>query len=301
MVDLNLWQLTYPGTVLEFGTHESGHPFTRQVMVGPVDIETDDVSHPLSEGMLFGRDHRRGRVLEFAGAHLSTAKHPRTRQWVQPMDDSGVFEQAWRGDWLRDRAGRVATCANLDRGRLAYGRPRPYAPDHEQARQGWLTYACGFVTADDKFYDTTEQVLIAGVDPGEAGAFTFPMTFPFTGAAGSETRAWVLNEGTAATWPTITFRRGGRPRLELLDATGGVSWAVTAQTTLAYDESVTVDARPWVRSVKLNGSPASGLLRGSSLDQLRIPPGTSELRLVADDPSGLAEVEVRWRSAWGTL
>ena len=33
MVDLNLWRLEYADTVLDFGTHESGHPFTAQVKI----------------------------------------------------------------------------------------------------------------------------------------------------------------------------------------------------------------------------------------------------------------------------
>lgn len=301
MVDLNLWQLAYDDVVLEFGTHESGHPFTAQVVVGPADRETDDTSHPLSDGLVFGEDRTRGRLLEFAGAHLSTLPHPQTRQWVPVMDDSGVFERAWRADSVRRVRGKVATCANLDRGRLVFGRPRPYVPDHAKARKGWLAYACAFATIDDRFYSTTEHVALAGVDPGSATAFTFPLTFPHEGTAPTETRTWVENAGTADTWPVVTFRGGGHPRVDLLNDMGGVAWSLEVDKVLTDANEVVVDTHPWIRAVTLDGTAAPGLLKGSSLNDAQIPPGVHELRLVASDPTGLAEVEVRWRDAFGSL
>jgi hypothetical protein len=301
MVDLNLWQLAYDDVLLEFGTHESGHPFTEQVKVGPADRETDDLPHPLSDGLVFGQDRTRGRLLEFTGAHLSTMPHPITRRWVPVMDDSGVFEQAWRADAVRAVRGKVAILANVDRGRLVYGRPRPYAPDHAKARDGWLTYACSFATIDDRFYSTTEQVVISGVEPGSATVFTFPLTFPHAGTSATDTRAWVQNAGTADSWPVVTFRGGGNPRLDLLNDMGGVLWSLEVQKNLGSDQEMMVDTHPWRRAVELNGSPAPGLLRGSRLDEARIPPGLHELRMVAVDPTGLAEVEVRWRDAFGSL
>lgn len=309
MVDLNLWQLAYDDTVLEFGTHESGHPFTKQVEVSMVELDTDDLPHPMSDSVVFGRDYSRGFALGFAGAHLSTLPQavgvngyvPPGKQWSRPMDDAQTFERSWRARAVREVPGKVATLTNVDRGRFVYGRPRPFVPGHEKVRYGWLTYGCVFVTSDDKFYSTTEKVIVAGVDPGSVGAFTFPMTFPHSGVAPTESRAWVINDGTDDTWPTITFRRGGYPRLELLNDAGGVEWALKVNDTLAYDDEVTIDCRPWIREVRRNGALGSGLVRGSKLDAARIPAGTHELRLVAEDPTGLAEVEVRWRDAYGSL
>lgn len=301
MVDLNLWRLQYDDTVLEFGTHESGHPFTRQVIVGAAGVNTDDADHPLSGGMVFGRDLSRGRSLSFAGTHLSTIPQPAARRWEGRMDDAAVFEQAWRARRLRERVGAVATLANVDRGRLVYGRPRPYVPDHAKVRQGWLTYETTFDTADDRFYSTTEKVTTLGVDASPVTAMTFPMTFPFTGAEATVTRTWLDNAGTDDAWPVVTFHRGGSPRLELLNQAGGVEWSLAVAGELAYDEYLTVDTRPWSRAVVLNGTAAPGRIRGTALGAASIPPGTWEARLVAEDPSGLADVTIRWRDAFGTL
>jgi hypothetical protein len=301
VVDLNLWELAYDDVVLEFGTHDSGHPFTRQVKVGPVEVELGDLPHPMANGLTFGRDFTRGRVLEFVGAHLSTMALPASRRWEQPMDDSAPFEAAWQGESLQAVDGKMATLANLDRGRLVYGRPRPYVADHELARKGWLTYACSFATVDDRFYGTDEKVLVAGVDPGTAYAFAFPVAFPYQGVTPSETRAWVDNAGTRATWPVVEFLRGTRPRVELLDAAGGVLWWLEVDRVLDHNDDVVIDCRPWRRTVKLNGNPAPGLLRGTALDRCRVPPGAHEVRLETTDPTGLAEVGIRWRDAYGSL
>src|SRR5690349_7183347 len=105
MVDLNLWQLAYDDTLLEFGTHESGHPFTAQVVVGVPDLEPDDTPHPGGDGLVMGRDLTRGRQIGFAGVHLTTippAVRSPGRAWVPPLDDAQVFEQAWRARAVRE-------------------------------------------------------------------------------------------------------------------------------------------------------------------------------------------------------
>lgn len=301
MVDLNLWRLEYDDVALDFGTHESGHPFTAQVAISEVELETDDLPHPLSDGIVFGRDLARGKRLVFTGAHLDTMPQARIRRWEPVLDGAAPFTAAWAAEALRQRPGAVATLTNLDRGRMVYGRPRPYIPGLEKVRGGWLTYECGFTAIDGKFYGAAEKVATAGVDPGSLAAFTFPMTFPHTSATPTESRTWVVNDGGLSTWPTITFRQGGDPQVELLGPDGSTVWRVAVARTLAYDEAVTVDCRPWSRAVTLNGTAAPGLLRGSRLDQVRIPAGSSELRLTATDPTGQAEVEVRWRDAFGSL
>lgn len=301
MVDLNLWRLEYGDTLLEFGTHESGHPFTTQVTVVPADLETDDLAHPLADGLVFGVDYARGMTIGFNGVHLTLEAQPWQRRWTRPMDNSGPFKAAWKADAVRKVAGSYASLTNVDRGRVTYGRPRGYVPDYDKVRAGWLPYSCGFAALEDRFYDAVEQVAVVGVDPGEAAMMTFPVTFPFTSATSTETRRWVTNAGDSASWPVVTFRRGGRPKLDLLNNAGGVTWSLEVDANLDFDEEVVVDCRPWVRTITRNGSPAPGVLRGARLEACTIPVGTHELRLSAIDPSGLADVEVRWRDAYEAL
>lgn len=304
MVDLNLWRLEYADTLLEFGTHESGHPFTAQVVVGPVELDSSlDIPHPLSDGTVPGREYARGRVLGFTGAHLDTMPLPSDRKWVPVMDGAATFEGPWRARWAREKAGRVCRLTNVDRGRMVYGRPRPYVPDHASARQGWLTYACDFATVDDRFYSADEHVVAVGLSEGELAAFTFPAAFPVSGATPTSSRFWINNAGTDDSWPVVTFYgpTSNHPRLELLDSTGGTAWELEVATTLAYDDVVEVDSRPWQRTVTLNGGPVPGLLRGTRLDQVRVPDGFNEAVFTAADASGTARAEVRWRDAWGTL
>lgn len=301
MVDLNLWRLEYGDVSLDFGTHESGHPFVRQVQIGAVDLENTDTPHPLADGIVFGLDVARGRTLDFVGAHLSSAPLPAARKWVGPMDDAGTFEAAWRARSIRRNTGAVATVSNLDRGRLAYGRPRPYEADHELVRHGWLVYGAKFVTVDDRFYSTEAHVRAVGVGAGSAAAFAFPVAFPFQGTEPTETRGWIDNAGNDDTWPILTFRRGGHPKAVMHDASGGVAWTLEVNRDLGADDEFVVDCRPWRRTVELNGSSRPGLLRGSRLELCSVPPGISEMTYSAADPTGLAEVEVRWRDAFTSL
>lgn len=302
MVDLNLWRLEYDDVVLDFGTHESGHPLVRQVQVTKNDLETDDMVHPLSDGVLFGVDLARGMVLEFAGAHLTTMPQPWDRKWEPALDGARPFETAWRARSVRRTPGKLATLTNLDRGVMTYGRPRPYAADLERVRQGWLVYACAFAAVDDRFYGLDEQVATMGVDPSSVSLMTFPVEFPFTQGVPTETRTYVTSSGTDDTWPVVTFRNGPQqPRLELLNDMGGVEWSLKVNAALEPGEELEVDCRPWRRTVLRNGTAAPGVVRGSSLDAVRIPPGTHELRFVAVDPTGNAEVQVRWRDAFDSL
>lgn len=302
MTDLNLWRLAYDSTVLDFGTLDSGHPFTRQVKIGPAVVETEDLAHPMSDAVLPGVDRSRGRTLEFAGAHLTgqPIRYAASRRWVTPMDLHNTFEQAWRARAVRETAGKVASLTSVDRGRTVYGRPRVLTPDHDRVRGGWLTYECAFDTVDDRFYGSTDKVVTTGVDARPAAAFTFPVTFPFTGVTDPvAARAWLVNAGTDDTWPVVTFRGGTRPRVDMLDGAGETRWWLSIDAVLRAGDVVEVDCRPWRRTVRFNRAARPGVLRGSRIDACRIPAGASEVKLTATDVTGQAEVEVRWRDAFG--
>lgn len=302
MVDLNLWRLEYGGeTQLEFGTHESGHPLVRQVVIEPGDVENDDAAHPVSDGLLMGVDRSRGMVIGFAGVHLSTAPRPPDRHWVAPMDAQGVFTAAWNARAYRGNPGWLAQLVNVDRARMAYGRPRGVKPNHELARRGWLGYQATFQASDDRWYGLEPHGIVFGVEPGSVVALEFPLTFEYATIAPTETRAWAENAGDESTYPVITFVGGGNPRLELLDGGGETVWAIEVEATLGSTGTVTVDTRPWTRGVTRDGEKRPGILGGAPLARAVIPPGEHEFKLTANDPTGLATCQVSWRDAYAAL
>ena len=300
MVDLNLWRLAYDAVDLEFGTHETGYPLTKQVDIGAAETELGDMPRSGGDGLLFGVDYARGRTLTFEGAHIDTSPQATTRQWEKPLDLAQPIAAAWDAERLRARSGAVATLTNVDRRRLVYGRPRGRAPGLELVRRGWSTWSGTFHTIDQKFYDADERSATATVQPGTTGGITAPFMTPLTTSAVANSRAWVVSAGAVDTYPVLEFfGESSNPRVELLDGAGAVLWAITFAGYVAYDALARVDARPWARSVTYNGTPLPGLLRGSRFAELRIPPGATELRYTATaDPTGAAGCTIRWRDAY---
>lgn len=308
MVDLNEWQLEYEGVTFSFGTHESGFPFTRQVIVGPAGLETDDQAHPLTDGVVFGVDRGRGRTLQFAGAFLELAPaavDPGAAAWTRPLDLADGFERVWRGGRFRRDPKWVASLANLDRGRCVYGRPRNPATDHARVRHGWSTWTSEFATVDEKFYALEENMTTAGLVPDSVGGFEFATDFPMStyGVTQSAAPAMVVG-GTDETWPVLVFHGpSSNPSVTVREADGTLLFTVALQATLAAADVVIVDARPWRRGVTRNGLPANGLLRGSTaLDLCRLPPQTACLLTTSGvvATSG-ASATVWWRDAYASL
>jgi hypothetical protein len=71
--------------------------------------------------------------------------------------------------------------------------------------------------------------------------------------------------------------------------------------TLAYDHVVTVDTRPWVRSVLRNtdGAGFAGQLnrRTPVMRKAQLAPGTHAMTLRGTDTTGAAFARLRWRDA----
>ena len=305
MVDLNLWRLTYPGVDLEFGTHETGYPLTRQVEIGPAAMAASDTDQPMTDGVLFGVDRFRGRTIRFTGAHIDKTPLPDVEPWNKPLDLALPIARAWKGDGIRQRAGAVATLEHVDRGRVVFGRPRDRTPDLTLVRRGWSEWTGDFVTVDDMFYGALEQQISAHINPGPFGGITAPVVAPVVTSSAGESRAWLDVHSTAPTWATLVFDGPcTNPAAELLDAGGATLWKVSIAGGIAAGKTIVVDARPWSRGVFLNGvTPAPGVLRGDQLANVRVPADSSvELRFTAtSDPTGAAGCTIKWRDAFDEL
>lgn len=305
MVDLNLWRLEYADVSFDFGTHESGYPFTKQVKVGPATLQTDDLPHPLTDGITFGIDRTRGRQLIFNGAHFGTDPLPTERRWTAPLDSSDAMANVWDARAVRTLAGAVAQLSNVDRERCVYGRPRNYDPTHDIARAGWSTYSADFVTADDKFYALTENMVSVGIPPTPLGGYTFSATFPMSTFGVTQAAAPTMQVGgTKETWGVVAFVGPcNNPSVTVKDEAGATLFTIGLQTTLTAGATALVDCRPWSRGVTLNGKPANGLLRASTkLDECRIPPGQAcKMTATGIVPAGGASATIWWRDAFSSL
>lgn len=312
MVDLNEWHLTYGDTDLEFGTHESGYPLTKQVDISEPTLDPGDIAHPLTDGIVFGRDLTRGRKITFAGAHLEAGVAMTSPPWDGRLDASGVIEAAWAAESLRHQVEVVAKLTNADRARSVYGRPRNYRANLDRARQGWTEWSAEFHTTDDRFYGAGHTVTVSS-----AQLVTYDPSDPNgTGTLPTPTHD-VPNAGTRNAFPRVVFQSGPPgfvgpledARMFAFDADDELLWWVGIAGSLGTfhlpkNPAVTtrdgiIDARPWALSVIASEGHRPGSFRGARISDMILPPGTSQLAFGASGGGGT--MTVTWDDTYGSL
>lgn len=166
-------------------------------------------------------------------------------------------------------------------------------------------YGTGMVEISEGYWDDCTIVAgeyagppFNGSSPMQGGGLVFPATAPFTFDSGPAVRnGSVLVAGDVATWPVFEiYGPVTNPEVEVV----GVGRLVF-NTTLAYDQFLRVDTRPWARWVQRGYvqnptvlSPLPGALSpsGSRLSDMALRPGAYQVLLRGYDPSGTAELGV---------
>lgn len=280
-----------------FGGHVQGETV---VMIEDVEFGTPDVVSterqlPRSDGIRFGRDYRGGRTITFT---------------MQVLGDNGVqgfrtldeLHAAWLGDSIRQLPGSVQTLRIRTGGRTrrVYGRSRRFSPVSKRiASTGWAPVVADFKTVDHLFYDDVERTNTVSIIPTPGGGLLAPLSEPLSTLAVSYAPGEILVGGTVPTWPVFVIR--GPIALPTVDVVGQVRYRVTLGTTLAYDEFVVIDPRPWTRGVRKNGriniagalTPASPRLSG-----VQLYPGLHEIILSGLDETGTSSLTVAWRDTY---
>jgi len=286
------WRLVYPGVDLTFGG------FTEYPIVAPPDLgesspETQDNPYPYADGTQFGRDYRPGRTIAF---EIGVNRFSNT----EGLDAHGSLARAWRGDSIRKNPGAVATLHAMHGGRerVVFGRPRRYAPVLMDNESGYSGVTCDFQCSDDLWYDAAETNVSIGLYAPTSGGITAPITAPITTTAPVTVPGQVNVGGLVDTWPVVTIEGPiETPRVELVGL-----WSLELNTALAFDQSVTIDTRPWARSVvRSDGASLAGKLtrQSVSLSKAVLPAGSrSQLRFTGYDLTGTSRVTVSFRNAW---
>lgn len=245
---------------------------------------------PGEDGLVFGRDTLGGTLITIEGAIVTPG------DGAAALDAMAVWRAAWQADDIRATPGAVTTLRYRMPGRedrFVFGRPRQFTPSSlANTVSGLIPVTCDWQCADHRWYGE-EQVVTLGTMPDTTGGITWPITWPITWAGEASGGDRILNDGDSATWPIITFRGPV--------ATPGVSWggnSLSVGTTLTTGQAVTVDTRPWVRTVlRESGGSVAGLLRGNRLGEMSLAPGLTEVLFSGTDGTGTAQCEIRWRSA----
>ncbi|MFF8817275.1 hypothetical protein ACF07D_04655 [Leucobacter sp. NPDC015123] len=198
----------------------------------------------------------------------------------------------WRADEIRDRPG-VHASLMAPSGRHVLGMPVELDPNEEYRLFDTNRAVLSFECVDDLWYGPEEQTTIRFVPP-VSGGLTFPAEAPFTFDSGPAVRnASVQVTGDVSTWPVFEIKGPvTNPEVDIVGV-GKLIFSVS----LAYDQTLRVDTRPWARWVKRDGAAFPGALSasGARLSDVSLAPGTYQVLLRGYDPTGTAELRV---STW---
>lgn len=285
------WRLVYPGVDYLWDSFGKLPVFNQApVDFGDAEVRSQDVSQPHSDGDLFGRDFRGGRTITFDLAVNGPDEEVHDR-----LDELATV---WDADAIRRQPGGVAElrCAFRGRERVAYGRPRRFATDVKHVFHGVAGAVADFQTVDHRFYSVGERQVSTGLAAATGGGLVAPLASPLATTGDSDRSVIMDVDSQYPVWPVITIEGPiTDPEVEIL----GV-WRVKLRTTLAYDETLTVDTRPWRRAVTIDpgGRSARGAFTRDSvrLTSASVPPGRHEVAF-RGRTSGAPSMTVRWQSA----
>lgn len=281
----------YPGADFAFGSYESGLGFTAMPVLDSSDTRSDDTPMPRSDVTQFGQDFRGGRTISFQMEAMTEGADLEEREANVTALLDEMFA-VWDGDAVAKTGGAVATLRSHTN-RVAFGRPRTPVADTKRTFQGRASVTAEFQTVNNLWYGA-QQIQTVGLIPPYTGGVTSPVTSPVTTAPPTSRSEFIDVGGVVATplWATI---KGPiiNPIIELVG-----QWRFGFETTLAYDETILVDTRPWRPRILRNGRQAIATdSQSSPLLRSAVPPGRYELVLRGTAPTGLPSANVAWRDA----
>ena len=280
------WRLIYPGADLAFGPAASGLPLSAAPEYGPTDLTVDDEDAARADGVNVGEDFRRGFTITFT-LHAYAATQAEAKVLA------GLFLRTWRGDGVRSAPGAVAELKSPD-GRSVFGRPRRAVVDETLSRFGKYAITADFTTVDDRWYGEPDELTVP-LALSQGGGFVFPLRFPLA-ARGYTTRANSFTVDGDQPTPWVVAEVRGAILNPFVEVPGAFRWS--AATSLAYDEWLTIDARPGRRCVLRNGERIASLTRTSdSVDAGVLAPGAHSLILSGSSSTGSPTATLSWRAA----
>lgn len=283
----------------------SGYRFGRDLpievtefAVSDAETQVGDLDLPGEDGTVFGRDTKAGVELTFELSVNTRDPNAAKAEWSE-------LATRWDSAATRSRARQVLPLRIRTPGErtvIAYGRPRGLERTSTLAlaKVGRIDGVGTFQCADASFYaDTSEGgprsiTLTLVTDAG--GGIVWPVTWPLTWGSQGERQDVVVNRGDSPSWPVITIHGPvAQPSIELV----GTGRRLSLDTTLAYDRSITIDTRPWARTIlRDDGASFAGVARGAALSDFQLPVGRTTLAYRGTDLSGQSRCVISWRDAY---
>lgn len=284
------WSLAYPGASLTFGSHESEFGFSAAPEIGLPDSFLDDVETPNDDGRMFGVDHIGGQTVTFEVDIFVPGDRAAAKVLLEQA------RRVWRADSIRTTPGAVATLTS-DVGRVTFGRPRRFVSNDGDDRSGVLRVTADFATVTDLWFGGVESATV-GLVPVPSGGLIAPLSAPLATTESSDRSQVIDVGGELPTWLSVTIE--GPITNPVVEVGDFLRWEF--RTSLAYDQTLTVDASPWARTILRDGAAIPGTLTPQStrLAKSVIPPGSHEFVLRGTSSTGAARAVASWRPAFHT-
>ncbi|RZT87454.1 hypothetical protein EV383_4378 [Pseudonocardia sediminis] len=262
---------------------------------GEADVRDDPTNAPRADGQIWGRGHRGGRTIT-----LEITVDCYTK--AEGRAAAAALEAAWDAESVRSVPGAVSVLRWNWAGepRRVYGRTGKLAPTSTFDHQGRIDYVAEFNTVDNLYYgDSTAQLVVPFV-PAQLGGLIGPQTGGWAATTAGIASGQLSVSGSKPAWLSWTVRGPiQQPTIELVGM-----WSATLNTTIAYDQAITVEPTPWARGVRRvsDGANFAGDFTATSqrLSQMRVPPGTAQVLLRGFDPTGTSSVTTSVRPAHST-
>lgn len=275
------------GTIL-FGSLWSKYPFAIAPDFGDPERENQDSSLPGVDGSFFGIDTTAGQTLAFGLTAVGEDDAESDALYA-------AFRRTWRAASIRATPGATATLT-APSGRSTFGRPRRITPTVFPTDAGVVGITADFATSSDLWYGDEDSLQVPFAIT-QAGGFVFPLVFPLVSRGYTTAANTFTVLGEEPTWPVVTIRG---PVLNPTVSVAG-QFTFTAQTSLAFDEWLTIDTRPGQQTVLRNGSRLAALSRTSTLlPDASLPPGQHTFTLSGSSSSGVPSAQIVWRAAYST-
>lgn len=284
------WTLTTGSTSFAFGSVESGFALHSAPDIGTVSFAAEDFSIVNGDGRLFGKDSVEPAPIGFV-FDITAGTETAARELLERA------KLAWRGDAVRGTPGATATLTS-ENGRSTFGRPRRFAADTDAIAHGFVRVSADFLPATDLWFGAN-QVTQVNLIQAAGGGLISPLGSPLTTTADSDRSRGFVVGGALPTWPVIEVT--GPITNPVVEIVGGARFEV--RTTLAFDQKLTIDTRPWARTVMRGSASVAGLLsvRSTRLSTAELSPGPHEAALRGVSATGTPKLTLRWRDAYTTF
>lgn len=290
---------------------EIGHTGSRpgEVLIedfdpGYPEVRVSDSPREGADGTVPGRDFLGSTTLSF-----ELASNRRTM--VQARETLREFLRAWRSESIRTDSGALVPleyqAVDDPSWRRVYGRPRRSDnPDFGVLmRQGLGRVTCEFEVMDVRAFDGGDEgersTTVSQFEQGvTGGGWTFPISFPVSGAAMAGVREGFIRVGGEVATPVVIEFHGPGRRLAL-DGNRGWHVGLRDDVTLAYDEVITIDPLAGTVRDNFGEDRYAALDKRTPLDGAQLPPGNENVFFSGFDSTNTAHAVVRWRDAFSSL